>query len=245
MSPLANFHYEYQKNAATTVFKENIVTSEVRLLARLAYNEKYIEGVFTRTSLGTHYPIVQAEYVLGLKNLFFSDYGYQKLTVNVDDYLHINPIGYFHYILEYGKVWGQLPYPLLTIHGGNETYVYDSYAFNAMNYYEFVSDEYASVSLAQHFEGFFFNRVPLLRKLKWREVISGKAIIGKVNDKNRSLLNFPDHLYSLNHGPYMEATAGIENIFKFFRIDGVWRLSYLDNPKAVPFSIKGSFQLTF
>ena len=245
MSPLANFHYEYQKNAATTVFKENIVTSEVRLLARLAYNEKYIEGVFTRTSLGTHYPIVQAEYVLGLKNLFFSDYGYQKLTVNVDDYLHINPIGYFHYILEYGKLWGQLPYPLLTIHGGNETYVYDSYAFNAMNYYEFVSDEYASVSLAQHFEGFFFNRVPLLRKLKWREVISGKAIIGKVNDKNRSLLNFPDHLYSLNHGPYMEATAGIENIFKFFRIDGVWRLSYLDNPKAVPFSIKGSFQLTF
>jgi hypothetical protein len=62
-----------------------------------------------------------------------------------------------------------------------------------------------------------------MRKLKWREVVGAKALIGRVNEKNRMLLNFPDHLYDLHQGPYMEASAGIENIFKVFRIDGVWR----------------------
>ena len=245
MSPLGTFHYEFQKNSAETAFKESITTSEFRLLARLAYDEKFVDGEFTRTSLGTHYPIVQAQYTLGVKNLFHSDYDYHKLTINVDDRIRISPIGYFDYVLEYGKVWNPTPYPLLQLHGGNETYIYDGYAFNGMNYYEFVSDEYASASISHHFDGFFFNRIPLLRKLKWREVVGGKAVIGKVSDKNRSLLIFPGNLHSLNHGPYYEASAGIENILKVFRIDGVWRLSYLDNPKAIPFSIKASLQFTF
>jgi hypothetical protein len=245
MMPLANFHYEYQKTSTTTALKENITTSEIRFLARLAYNEKFIDGEFSRVSLGTHYPIVQAQYTLGIKNLFFSDYNYQKLTVNVDDRIRINPIGYFDYVLEYGKVWNPLPYPLLELHGGNETYIFDMYAYNSMNYYEFVSDEYASATISHHFDGFFLNRIPLMRKLKWREVVGAKALIGRVNDQNKSLLIFPEHLYALDRGPYFEATTGIENIFKIFRVDAVWRLSYLDNPKAVPFSIKASLQFSF
>lgn len=245
MMPLANFNYEYQKTATTTALKENITTSEIRFLARLAYNEKFIDGEFSRVSLGTHYPIVQAQYTLGIKNLFFSDYNYQKLTVNIDDRIRINPIGYFDYVLEYGKVWNPLPYPLLELHGGNETYIFDMYAYNSMNYYEFVSDEYASATISHHFDGFFLNRIPLMRKLKWREVVGAKALIGRVNDQNKSLLIFPEHLYALDRGPYFEATTGIENIFKIFRVDAVWRLSYLDNPKAVPFSIKASLQFSF
>lgn len=245
MMPLANFHYEYQKNATETAFKESITTSEIRLLARLAYNEKYVEGEFTRVSLGTHYPIVQAQYTMGIKNLFHSDYNYHKFTINVDDRIRINPIGYFDYILSYGKTWNPIPYPLLELHGGNETYIFDLYAFNSMNYYEFVSDEYASATISHHFDGFFLNRIPLMRKLKWREVVGAKALIGRVNDQNKNLLIFPEHLYALNRGPYFEATTGIENIFKIFRVDAVWRLSYLDNPKAIPFSIKASLQFTF
>ncbi len=245
VSPLADFHYEFQKTPTTTAFKENITTSEIRFWTRLAYNEKYIDGVFTRASLGTRYPILQAQYTLGIKNFFGGDYNYQKLTVNLDDRIRINPIGYFDYVLEYGKTWGQLPYPLMTIHGGNETYTYDQYAFNSMNYYEFVSDEYASASISHHLDGFFLNKIPLMRKLKWREVIGGKALIGKVSEKNRQLLIFPSHLYDLSRGPYLETNAGIENIFKVFRVDGVWRLSYLDNPRVTPFSIRFSFQVTF
>jgi hypothetical protein len=245
MMPLGNFRYDYQKTSNTIGSKDHITTSEFRFLARLAYNEKYVEGEFQRTSLGTHYPIVQAQYTLGVKNLFHSDYNYHKLTVNIDDRIRVNPIGYFDYILEYGKTWSPLPYPLLELHGGNETYIYDIYAYNSMNYYEFVSDEYASATISHHFEGLFLNRIPLMRKLKWREVVGAKALIGRVNDENKKMLIFPEHLYALNHGPYLEATAGIENIFKVFRIDGVWRLSYLDNPKALPFSIKASLQFTF
>ncbi|MES2593570.1 MAG: DUF5686 family protein [Bacteroidota bacterium] len=245
MQPLADFHYEFQKNPSTIAFKENIVTSEFRLLTRFAYDEKYIDGTFARTSLGTRYPVLQAQYTLGIKDLFFSDYNYQKLSINVDDRIRINPIGYFDYILEYGKTWGVLPYPLMTIHGGNETYIYDVYAYNSMNYYEFVSDEYASLSLSHHFDGFFLNKIPLMRRLKWREVVGGKALMGRASDKNQNLLIFPAFLNTLNRGPYMEASAGVENIFKIFRIDAVWRLSYLDNPKAIPFSIKGSMQFTF
>lgn len=245
MSPLADFRYEYQKTSVSTAFKENITTSEIRFLARLAYNEKYIDGEFTRTSLGTHYPIVQAQYTLGIKDLFGGDYNYHKFTINVDDRIRLNSLGYFDYILSYGKVWNPIPYPLLELHGGNETYIYDIYAFNGMNYYEFVSDEYASATISHHFEGLFLNRIPLMRKLKWREVVGAKALIGRVNDANKSTLIFPEHLYALNHGPYFEATTGIENIFKIFRVDAVWRLSYLANPKAIPFSIKASMQFTF
>jgi Family of unknown function (DUF5686) len=245
MMPLGNFNYEYQKTSTTTAFKDNITTSEFRLLARLAYGEKYVDGEFTRTSLGTKFPIVQAQYTLGLKNFFKSDYNYHKLTINIDDRIRISPFGYFDYILQYGKVWNPLPYPLLELHGGNETYIFDVSAYNAMNYYEFVSDEYASITISQHFEGLFLNRIPLMRKLKWREVVGGKALIGRVNDANKNTLIFPEHLYSLNHGPYFEATAGIENIFKIFRVDAVWRLSYLDNPKANPFSVKATFQFAF
>ena len=245
MFPLADFHYEYQKTSTETAYKESINTSEIRFRTRLAYNEKFVQGEFDRVSLGTHSPIVQFQYTLGLKNLFNSNYNYHKVTVNLDDRIRINPIGYFDYVLEYGKVFGKVPYPLLELHGGNETYIYDIYAYNTMNYYEFVSDEYASATISHHFDGFFLNRIPLMRKLKWREVVGGKALIGRVNDKNRQLLIFPEHLYDLRDGPYFEASAGIENIFKVFRIDGVWRLSYLDHDKAIPFTIKASFQFTF
>jgi len=245
MFPLADFHYEYLKASNQVEFKDHITTSEIRILSRLAYNEKYIEGAFNRVSLGTKYPILQVQYTMGIKNLFNSDYDYHKLVVNVDDRIRINPIGYFDYILEFGKIWNQVPYPLLELHGGNETYTFDPYAFNGMNFYEFASDEYGMATIQHHFDGFFLNKIPLMRKLKWREVVGAKGVIGRVSPKNKQLLLFPNHLYELNRGPYFEANVGIENIFKVFRIDGVWRLAYLQNPRVTPFSIRLSLQFTF
>lgn len=244
MKPLADFHYEYQANAQTK-FKEDITTSEVRLLGRFAYNEKFLAGVFERTSLGTKHPIIQAQFTVGIKDLFGGEYNYQNLVINLSDRFRINPIGYSDYILEYGKIWGKLPYPILALPGGNETYIYDPYAYNSMNYFEFANDEYASVSLSHHFDGFFLNKIPLMRKLKWREVVGGKALIGRVSNKNKEILTFPDYLKELSKGPYTEASVGIENIFKIFRVDAIWRLAYLDTPKAIPFSIKASMQFTF
>jgi hypothetical protein len=245
ITPLGDFKYEYQKTSLKTEQLSFITTTDIRLLVRFAYNEKYIDGAFTRVSLPTRYPIITAQYTAGVKNLFKSDYRYHKLYFNLDHRVRVAPFGYFDYMLEYGKIFGQLPYPLLELHGGNETYTFDYYAYNAMNYYEFVSDEWASLTLSHHFDGFFLNKIPVMRKLKWREVVGGKALIGKVDSKNRTLLNFPTNLFDLSNGPYYEASVGIENIFKIIRFDGVWRLSYLDNPRVTPFSIRFSLQFNF
>jgi len=246
MSPLGDFKYEFFGPDGTIQNKPKLVTSEARLLVRFAYDEKYINGEFTRVNLGSRYPVLQTQYTLGVQDVFKSDYEYHKFIFNVNDRFRINPLlGYTDYILEYGKIWGNLSYPLMELHGGNETYTYDPYAFNMMNYYEFASDEYGTVSVFHHFDGFFLNHVPLFRKLKWREVITGKALIGKVSGKNKQLLIFPSTLHSLNRGPYYEAGIGVENILKVLRIDAMWRLSYLDHPNISKFGIRGTLQVMF
>ena len=114
-----------------------------------------------------------------------------------------------------------------------------------MNYYEFVSDEYASIYIYHHFEGFFLNKIPVMRKLKWREVVSLKMLTGRVSRSNQEAMLFPENLYTLSSGPYYEAGVGLENIFKIFRLDAVWRLSYLENPNISRFGLRGVMQLHF
>jgi hypothetical protein len=245
MTPISDFLYQYYDNDGTLLVKDNIHTAELRVVTRLAWNEKYIDGTFSHIPTGTRYPILQITYTKGFKNAFQSDYAYDKIAINVSDRIRINPIGYIDYVFQAGKIYGNVPYPLLELHGGNETYVYDPYAYNMMNYYEFVSDQYFTVQAQHHFDGFFLNHIPLMRKLKWREVISGKYLIGSVSQKNMDMMVFPNTLTSLNKGPYSEAGVGIENIFTFFRLDALWRLSYLDRPNISRFGLRGTMQFVF
>lgn len=246
LTPVGGFYYEFEKANGDIGRRPYIRTSEFRIQTRFAYDEKYINGDFSRTSLGTKYPVLQVNFATSLKNIYESQYEYRKLVVKVDDRIRINSLlGYTDYTIEAGQYWGKAPYPLLELHGGNETYVYDYMAYNLMNYYEFVSDRYASLWIFHHFEGLFFNKLPLLRKLKWREVVTYKILIGSVNGKNRSELLFPNTLYSLNGKPYHEVSAGVENIAKVFRIDAFWRLSHLSNTRAPKWGIRGGFQLSF
>ena len=245
MYPVGGIGYLHLTPSGDTTSIQRITTSEIRANIRLAYNEKYVEGSFSRASMGTRYPIVQIQYVEGLKGVFGSNYNYRKLSINVDDRLRFGVFGYLNYILEAGKTWGLVPYPLMVIHPGNETYVYDWAAFNMMNLYEFTSDQYAQATLIHHFDGLFLNHIPLMRKLKWREVASFKYLVGSVQQKNRNELLFPGSLSPLNRGPYMEAGVGIENIFKFLRVDAFWRLSYLSNPNVKPFGVRVSMQILF
>ncbi|MDO9000615.1 DUF5686 and carboxypeptidase-like regulatory domain-containing protein [Sediminibacterium sp.] len=243
-TPLGSNQYLYAKSDGAIGEREYINNTEARINVRFGWKEKFVGEGFSRLSIGTRYPIVQLNYAKSLQNAFKGEYDYHKLVINVSDRIRITPIlGYTDYSIEAGKIWGAVPYPIMQLHGGNETYLYDYLAFNMMKYYEFVSDEFVTVALYHHFEGLFLNKVPLLRKLKWREVATIKSVWGTVNNQNRKTLLFPSTLSSLDKGPYTEASLGIENIFKVFRIDAFWRLNY-QLPRAIDnFGFKFGFQL--
>jgi len=227
-----------------SVYQSSIKTSEIGFDVRLAYQERIVMGEFERSSLGAKYPILEIKYNYGIPKLFDSDYEYHRLQVNISHVFNVGTFGYSKYILEGGQVWGKVPYPLLKIHEGNETYSLDEYAYNTMNYFEFVSDRYASVYYTHHFEGLFLNRIPLLRKLKWREVGYVKALFGELKNYDTNLAQLPDNTYSLTK-PYVEMAAGVENIFRLIRMDAVWRMSYLDHPNITKIGYRLTLWFTF
>jgi hypothetical protein len=125
-----------------------------------------------------------------------------------------------------------------------------------MNFLEFVSDHYVSLSLDHSFNGFFFNKIPLLRRLKWREAVAAKAVWGGIraeNDPARhpSLLRLPTDAvgqpttFTLEPGPYVEGSVGIANLFKLLRIDLVRRFTYLEHPNVPRWGLRGRFRLDF
>jgi len=223
----------------------NIISSEVSLGVRFAYRENFVEGEFTRVSLGSTWPIVNVRLDLGIKGVLDSDYQYQKLTLSATDKIPLGPFGTMQYALEGGKTWQNLPYPLQFIHSGNESIFYNSEAFNTMNFFEFVSDEYVAFRAEHHFEGFFLNKIPLFQKLKWREIVGINTIYGAFDPGNLDELLLPDRTFILDDGPYAEAYLGVENIFRFFRVDAIWRLTYRDNPNTQNFGILLGFDIKF
>jgi len=119
-----------------------------------------------------------------------------------------------------------------------------------------VSDEYIAVFVEHHFNGFLFNKIPLFKRLKFREIISFKAINGNLSAKNNpnlteGLMLFPTDsegnptTFTLTEDPYIEVSAGIGNIFKVFRVDIVKRVTYLNNPGVSEFGIRARFKVDF
>jgi hypothetical protein len=170
------------------------------------------------------------------------------VSLNVQQWFNFATIGWSKYIIEAGAIWGRLPYPLLKLHEGNQTFFYDEYSASLMNYYEFVSDRYISAIYTHHFDGLLFNKVPLLRKLKWREVAHVRCVYGTLEEKNRLYSQYPAGLRSFGNIPYWEAGVGIENILRIIRIDAVWRLSHRNdalNPHVATFGIFASLFFQF
>ena len=236
-------------NGSVTASVNSFYNSEITLGMRFAQDEKFVSGEFNRISLGSQKPIYQIQASFGFKDVLLSNYDYQKLKFTVGDRVLLGYFGTFRYHLEIGKLWGTVPYPLLFVHNGNETWGYTRTDFNAMNIGEFMSDEYASLSVAHYFGGLFLNRIPLLRKLKWRELATAKIIYGRLNDRHAEVLDLPDFTSSLSDKPYAEVSLGIENIFKILRVDALWRLTYLDNNSedinVLRFGIRAKLQFEF
>ena len=227
-----------------------LITSEVTLYTRFAYKEKFVYGEFERVSLGTNYPALEISYSYGMPGVLGSEFEYQRLIMRVQDKMRFGPFGYIDATVEAGRIFGNLPYPLLMLHQGNETFFYDESSYNTMNYFEFVSDKWVSVWATYHAEGLVLNKIPVMRRLKWREVVSAKALVGGYDEANDQILsrdfNYdgqPD-IYTLTK-PYVEAALGVENIFKVLRVDALWRLSYLDHENIVKFGLRATFQVNF
>ncbi|MBQ4407135.1 MAG: carboxypeptidase-like regulatory domain-containing protein [Bacteroidales bacterium] len=233
------------RNASLDHDYQNLESYEMSYNLHFCYNEKFVSGEFTRVSMGSSFPELDLELTAGIWNDRGNFKNYYRAIAMISQKVSLGPLGKTRYILEGGKVYGNVPFPLLKLHEGNETYAFDKYAFNMMNLYEFASDTYASVTAEHHFNGFFFNRLPLLRKLKWREIIYGKGLVGDISNRNcrqNAIMDFPSTLGDVNK-PYFEAGVGIENIFRFFRVDGVWRLSHLDKPGVSKFAVLVKMQV--
>lgn len=227
----------------------SIVNTEANIRLRFAYKEKFLTGNYYRVSLGSDYPIVEARYGIGLKGVLNSGYDYQKVSLSVSDRVKISPLGSIYYNVFAGKYFGTLPYPLLEIHPGNEFYYYNKYAFNMMNRYEFISDQYAGFNIEHTIGGGVFNYIPYLKKLKLRQFWTAKGLIGSLTDQNKALnLDKGYPFRTLEGSPYIELGTGVENILQLFRIDFVWRVTpkaLPDEPKEKYFGIFGSVRFNF
>jgi Family of unknown function (DUF5686)/CarboxypepD_reg-like domain len=240
-SPAFNFGY-YPNPEDHTVVDQGFETSEILLETRFARDELFVQGQNVRYSLGvTYWPIITFTYTHGVKGLLGSDFNYNKTKLSIDQPIRWGVLGTARAKVTGEYIFEALPYPLLAYHLGNETAFYTTATYNLMNFGEFVSDSYASFQYQHNFEGLLLNRIPLMRKLKWRLVGSANVLYGGLSKKNRALLlendMFPDGTEAPSVGflergkPYVEVGYGVANIFRFFRVDFMHRLTYLDyNP---------------
>ncbi|MCD4725917.1 MAG: DUF5686 and carboxypeptidase regulatory-like domain-containing protein [Bacteroidales bacterium] len=242
--PVGNSLFVVHPEEGETIIEDNIISAEIAVKTRWAYKERYILGDFTRITIGTKYPIFELQYAYGIPDIFGSEYEYHRLQFQMKQWFNVLSIGWSKYILEAGKIWGILPYPLLKLQPANETFLFDEYAYNLMNYYEFINDQYVSLYFTHHFDGFFLNHIPLMRKLKWRGVIHGRVLLGTLSEENKQYSEFPGIQVDMT-SPYYEAGVGVENIFKFFRVDAIWRLSYRDTQKPRNFGVFISAAISF
>ncbi|MGI4884526.1 MAG: DUF5686 family protein [Janthinobacterium lividum] len=238
-------------NAVTT-----LSTTELSLLLRWAPKETFYQGKLYRSPIIGPYPIFTARLATGIKGFFGGEYNYENLAVNATKRFYLSQLGHSDVTLEGGYVFGQVPFPLLDVHRANQTYSYQLNSYNLMNFLEFSSDHYASLFIDHNFNGFFFNKLPLIRTLKLRETASLKLLYGGIREENNPSLHPALYqflrdaqgqptTFTLGRQPYAEASVGIANIFKLFRLDIVKRLTYLDNPNVSEWGLRGRFKLDF
>jgi hypothetical protein len=227
--------------------------SEPFLDLRYAPNETFYQGKLYRSTYPNKYPILQLKIAAG-PGFLNNDYNYLRLQFAITKRFYVSILGYTDITLEAGKIFGQVSYPLLFTHRANQTYSYQKFSYNLMNFLEFVSDRYASLNIDHCFNGFIFNKIPLIKKLKLREVVTFKVIYGKLDNTNNpdyqsELFKFPTDsngiplTYILNQNPYIEAGIGVSNIFKLFRVDLIKRYTYNDNPNVDDLGFRIQFRI--
>jgi hypothetical protein len=239
--PTFNFGFYEQPSDINSPILNSYQNAEIILESRFARDELFIQNDNERLSLGTtKWPVLTMRYTHGLKGVMGSDFDYDKLRLSLTKRIKFGPLGYGYANIAGEYVFSPLPYTLLSLHLGNQTPVFAAVTYNLMNYGEFISDRFASLQYSHHFEGFLLNRIPLMQRLKWRLVGTSNIIYGGMSQRNRSLIaettssgeeTLPVGFLEKGR-PYIELGYGVENIFRFLRVDFIHRLSYLNKDET-------------
>lgn len=217
---------------------KSINTSELGIQLRFAPHEKAYNGRAGKESvfnLAKDAPVFKLSHQMGFKDVLGGDYKYNHTEFSAQKRIWLSSFGHIDGVIKAGKVWDKVPFPLLILPNANQSLTIQPESFHMMNALEFVADQYVSLDLTYYLKGWILNRVPGVNWLKLREVVSFNAIYGGLTDKNNptktpGLFLLPDGTAPLGNTPYMEASVGLENIFKILRIDYYRRLTYLDKP---------------
>ncbi|MGQ1891833.1 DUF5686 family protein [Thermophagus sp. OGC60D27] len=214
--------------------------SEIRVKLRRSWMEKYLDYGYRRIYLSSPKPVINMVFSGGMSNVDDERGLYGKIHTSFKHHYYLGQAR-LSYALEGGWIFGRVPYPLLEIPRGNESYGISRYRFNMMNNLAFFHDRYLHVFTECNLNGFWFKRLPFLNRLGLREVISAKAMLGSVENRHRGLLEFPETFSDYNNKPYVEAGVGVENVLRFFRFDAIWRLT--ETEEAPKFGVRASFEI--
>lgn len=227
-------------------------TAGFNLTLRYAPGEKFYQTRSYRIPINQDAPVFTLSHTFLPRGFLGGDYTVNKTEIGVQKRFWFSAFGYTDIIVRAGKIWSRVPYPELLIPNANLSYFIQPESFSLVNAMEFVNDQYLSWDVTYWINGAILNRIPLIKKLKMREVVSFRGWWGRLTDKNNPALNpdlyrFPEVALCQPMGkrPYMEIAVGLDNILTFLRVDYVWRLSYRDNPGISRSGIRFQLHFTF
>lgn len=233
---LYNYYNHAIPDSIFSATTKTLTNHEITFHVRLSKNETVINNYFHRLYFLTKYPRLH----------IISTFGYYDFQGQQNKYLHLRSvvehnytlgIGRLNYVVEAGHIFGAVPYPLLEIPRGNLSYGYSRYAYNLMNIMEYANDTYLNLLLEYQTNGYFLNRVPLIKYLKLRESFTAKFVLGRTDDRHSQLLEYPEYLSDLN-GSYVELGFGVTNLFKWFRVQNSWRLTERDKKGVMKYIVQ-------
>lgn len=231
-------------------------TTEARFEIRYAPGETYVNTKQRRLKVNYDPPVFTLSHTVGVKGVLGGDYNYNFTEASVYKRFWLNSWGKLDVSVKGGVQWNKVPFPLLIMPAANLSYIVEDETFNLVNNMEFLNDRYASLDVSWDLNGKLFNRIPLLKHLKWREFLGVKCLWGTLTDKNNPtlarnagdplLMRFPEGSYVMDPSrPYIELIAGIHNIFKIFHVQFVHRLNYNTLPTAKRNGVRIMMRLTF
>ncbi len=240
------FNLEYYKNGA---LRKTLNDAHLTLSLIAKPNAKYSQIGVDRNEHTTLSPTFVLKYTRGIEGLFNADFTYNKLQFLYNQPIIMGTFGKTIVNLEVGKNFDTVPLALQNIIPGNQSYSLAANTFALMDYYEFVTDTYSTLHIEHHFNGKILSYIPLIKKLKLRELAFIRTAYGTLSDASKSI-NVESTKYSApNQQMYVEYGVGLENIgfgnLRIFRIDFNWRGNYLNHPDVRKFGIKAGFQVNF